>query len=52
MHIKIESQSIDQVTISENNNNNLPRNWFKKLFVSLKFQSANQLNLNQQLYDA
>lgn len=34
----MQTQSIDQVTISENNNNNLPR--FKKLFISLKFQSA------------
>lgn len=37
----MQNQSIDQVTISENNNNNLPR--FKKLFISLKFQSIKSI---------
>lgn len=37
----MQYQSIDQVTISENNNNNLPR--FKKLFISLKFQSIKSI---------
>lgn len=37
----MQNQSIDQVTISESNNNNLPR--FKKLFISLKFQSIKSI---------